>query len=148
MIDPLTAFAAVKGGISAGKQLYSMTKEITAFFDAVDGANQKHQKKKSSIFASANEEAMDTFLAKQKAADAEEQLRDLITNTRGSSADRQLQAIRREIRMERKEDQRLALLRAEEMKENILSGLLIAGFLLACLGSGGAYLWHLGFIKF
>lgn len=148
MIDPLTAFAAVKGGISAGKQLYSMTKEITAFFDAVDGANQKHQKKKSSIFASANEEAMDTFLAKQKAADAEEQLRDLITNTRGISAYRQLQAIRREIRMERKEDQRLALLRAEEMKENILSGLLIAGFLLACLGSGGAYLWHLGFIKF
>tara|TARA_R110002153_G_scaffold243021_1_gene398285 strand:- start:500 stop:946 length:447 start_codon:yes stop_codon:yes gene_type:complete len=148
MIDPLTAFAAVKGGISAGKQLYSMTKEITAFFDAVDGANQKHQKKKSSIFASANEEAMDTFLAKQKAADAEEQLRDLITNTRGISAYRQLQAIRREIRMERKEDQRLALLRAEEMKENILSGLLIAGFLLVCLGSGGAYLWHLGFIKF
>lgn len=148
MIDPLTAFAAVKGGISAGKQLYSMTKEITAFFDAVDGANQKHQKKKSSIFASANEEAMDTFLAKQKAADAEEQLRELITNTRGISAYRQLQAIRREIRMERKEDQRLALLRAEEMKENILSGLLIAGFLLACLGSGGAYLWHLGFIKF
>tara|TARA_B110000046_G_C12884477_1_gene351599 strand:+ start:50 stop:496 length:447 start_codon:yes stop_codon:yes gene_type:complete len=148
MIDPLTAFAAVKGGISAGKQLYSMTKEITAFFDAVDGANQKHQKKKSSIFASANEEAMDTFLAKQKAADAEEQLRDLITNTRGISAYRQLQAIRREIRMERKEDQRLALLRAEEMKENILSGLLIAGFLLICLGSGGAYLWHLGFIKF
>jgi hypothetical protein len=148
MIDPLTAFAAVKGGIAAGKQLYSMTKEITAFFDAVDGANQKHQKKKSSIFASANEEAMDTFLAKQKAADAEEQLRELITNTRGISAYRQLQAIRREIRMERKEDQRLALLRAEEMKENILSGLLIAGFLLVCLGSGGAYLWHLGFIKF
>ena len=148
MIDPLTAFAAVKGGISAGKQLYSMTKEITAFFDAVDGANQKHQKKKSSIFASANEEAMDTFLAKQKAADADEQLRELITNTRGISAYRQLQAIRREIRMERKEDQRLALLRAEEMKENILSGLLIAGFLLICLGSGGAYLWHLGFIKF
>ena len=148
MIDPITAFAAVKGGISAGKQLYSMTKEITAFFDAVDGANQKHQKKKSSIFASANEEAMDTFLAKQKAADAEEQLRELITNTRGISAYRQLQAIRREIRMERKEDQRLALLRAEEMKENILSGLLIAGFLLICLGSGGAYLWHLGFIKF
>ena len=148
MIDPLTAFAAVKGGIAAGKQLYSMTKEITAFFDAVDGANQKHQKKKSSIFASANEEAMDTFLAKQKAADAEEQLRELITNTRGISAYRQLQAIRREIRMERKEDQRLALLRAEEMKENILSGLLIAGFLLICLASGGAYLWYLGFIKF
>jgi len=147
-MDPLTAFAAVKGGISAGKQLYSMTKEITAFFDAVDGANQKHQKKKSSIFASANEEALNTFLDKQKAADAEEQLRELITNTRGISAYKQLQAIRREIRMERKEDQRLALIKAEEMRENVLSALLIIGFLLLCLASGGGYLWHLGFIKF
>ena len=145
-MDPLTAFAAVKGGISAGKQLYSMTKEITAFFDAVDGANQKHQKKKSSIFASANEEALNTFLDKQKAADAEEQLRELITNTRGLSAYKQLQSIRREIRMERKEDQRLALIKAEEMRENVLSALLIIGFLLLCLASGGGYLWHLGFI--
>ena len=29
MIDPLTAFAVVKGGLTAGKQLYSMTKEIS-----------------------------------------------------------------------------------------------------------------------
>ena len=147
-MDPLSALAMVKGGITAGKQIYSMTKELTAFFDAVDGANQKHQKKKSSIFASANEEALNTFLDKQKAADAEEQLRELITNTRGISAYRQLQALRREIRMERKEAQRLAILRAQEMQENVLSGLLIAGFLLLCLASGGGYLWHLGFIKF
>ena len=147
-MDPLSALAMVKGGITAGKQIYSMTKELTAFFDAVDGANHKHQKKKSSIFASANEEALNTFLDKQKAADAEEQLRELITNTRGISAYRQLQALRREIRMERKEAQRLAILRAQEMQENVLSGLLIAGFLLLCLASGGGYLWHLGFIKF
>ena len=147
-MDPLSALAMVKGGITAGKQIYSMTKELTAFFDAVDGANHKHQKKKSSIFASANEEALNTFLDKQKAADAEEQLRELITNTRGISAYRQLQALRREIRMERKEAQRLAILKAQEMQENVLSGLLVAGFLLICLVSGGAYLWHLGFIKF
>ena len=147
-MDPLSALAMVKGGITAGKQIYSMTKELTAFFDAVDGANHKHQKKKSSIFASANEEALNTFLDKQKAADAEEQLRELITNTRGISAYRQLQALRREIRMERKEAQRLAILKAQEMQENVLSALLIIGFLLLCLASGGGYLWHLGFIKF
>ena len=148
MIDPLTAFAVVKGGLAAGKQLYSMTKEISSFFDAVDGANQKHQKKKSSIFASANEEAMDTFMLKQKAADAEEQLKELITNTRGYSAYQELLSIRREIRLERKEAQRLAVMEAEARKEMILSGVLIIGFLLTVLGSGGAYLWHLGFIKF
>ena len=148
MIDPLTAFAVVKGGLAAGKQLYSMTKEISSFFDSIDSANQKHQKKKSSIFASANEEAMDTFMLKQKAADAEEQLKELITNTRGYSAYQELLSIRREIRLERKEAQRLAVLKAEERKEMILSGVLIIGFLLTVLGSGGAYLWHSGFIKF
>ena len=47
MIDPLTAFAAIKGGIAAGKQLHSMTKDIASFFDAVDGAKARHTKKKS-----------------------------------------------------------------------------------------------------
>jgi hypothetical protein len=148
MIDPLTAYAAVKGGISAGKQLYDMTKEISSFFDSVDSANQKHQKKQSSIFASPNEEALDTFLSKQKAADAEAQLRELIMNTRGYGAYQELLAIRREIRLERNETQRLAILKAEELKENILLGLLVLGLSLLVLGSGGAYLWHLGFIDF
>lgn len=147
-MDPLSALALVKGGLTAGKQLYSMTKEITAFFDSVDGANKQHEKKKSSIFASANEEAMDTFMLKQKAADAEEQLKEIITNSRGYSAYQELLSIRREIRLERKEAQRLAVLEAEERKEMILSGILILGFLMTVLGSGGAYLWHLGFIEF
>jgi len=147
-MDPLSALALVKGGLTAGKQLYSMTKEITAFFDSVDGANKQHEKKKSSIFASANEEAMDTFMNKQKAADAEEQLKEIITNSRGYSAYQELLSIRREIRLERKEAQRLAVLEAEERKEMILSGILIIGFLMTVLGSGGAYLWHLGYIEF
>ena len=45
MIDPLTAFAAVKGGIAAGKQIHSMSKEIVGFFDSVDAAKKEHTKK-------------------------------------------------------------------------------------------------------
>ena len=33
-MDPLSALAMLKGGIAAGKQLHSMTKEIGAFFDS------------------------------------------------------------------------------------------------------------------
>ena len=65
MIDPVSigaAFAVVKSGLAAGKQLHSMAKEVGSFFDAVDGAKENHQKKKKSIFASSNEEAMDTFM--------------------------------------------------------------------------------------
>ena len=146
MIDPLTAFAAIKGGIAAGKQLHSMTKDIASFFDAVDGAKAQHTKKKSSIFSSANEEALDTFMKQQQAKDAEEQLKELITNTRGYTAYQELLSLRREIRLERQEEARLALIKAEERKEMILSIILIVSFIFVVLASGGAYMWYLGWI--
>ena len=119
MIDPLTAFAAVKGGIAAGKQLHSMSKEIAGFFDSVDNAKKEHEKKKSSMFASSNEEAMDTWMKKQQAIDAEAQLRELIVNTRGFSAYQDLLKIRRDTLRERKEAERQAALDKQEMQEMI-----------------------------
>ena len=117
MIDPLTAFAAIKGGISAGKQLHSMSKEIAGFFDSVDNAKKTHEKKKNSMFASANEEAMDTFMKKQAAIDAEAQLRELIIATRGYSAYQELLKLRKEIRIERQERARQERKEKEEMQE-------------------------------
>ena len=119
MIDPLTAFAAVKGGIAAGKQLHSMSKEIAGFFDSVDNAKKAHEKKKSSMFASSNEEAMDTWMKKQQAIDAEAQLRELIVNTRGFSAYQDLLKIRRDTIRERKEAERQAAIDKQEMQEMI-----------------------------
>jgi hypothetical protein len=148
MIDPMTAFAILKSGISAGKQLTSMTKDIAAFFDSVDGVKAKHKKKKSSMFASANEEAMDTFMRQQQAMDCEEELRVLITSSRGISQWRNLQNLRREIRVERKEQARLDAIAREEKQQMIISGLVILAFIVSVLGSGGAYLWHLGYLKF
>ena len=46
--------------------------------DSCDEAKKSHEKKKNSLFASANEEALDTFTETPAAIDAEEQLRDLI----------------------------------------------------------------------
>ena len=148
MIDPLTAFAVIKGGITAGKQLHSMTKDIAAFFDSVDGAKAKHNKKKSSFFASANEEALDTFMRQQQAADAEEQLKELITNQRGYSAYQTLLNLRRTIRVERKEEERLATIAAQEKQALILSGIGIFIFLAFIVGSSVGYLWWMGWLKF
>lgn len=117
MIDPITAFGAIKGGIEAGKQLHKMSKEIADFFDSVDNAKKAHAKKRSSAFASANQEAMSTWQAKQDAEDAENDLRELICRTRGYSAYQDLLKIRREINIERKEAKRQAELHKEEMKE-------------------------------
>ena len=105
-MDPISisaAFAAVKGGISAGKSLMNMTKELSSFFDASDAAQADHVKKKNSVFSSANEEALTTFMNKTLAKEAEEELRNYLVNSRGLSAYNELQSIRREIRIERKE---------------------------------------------
>ena len=146
MIDPMTAFALLKSGLSAGKQIASLGKEIAGFFDAVDGAKAQHNKKKSSVFASANEEAMDTFMKQQQAMDCEDELRELITQTRGLSQWKNLLNLRREIRIERKKEARLAEVKAEERKQMILSVLGIFIFVTLVLGSGGMYLWYLGWL--
>jgi len=146
MIDPMTAFALLKSGLSAGKQIASMGKEIAGFFDAVDGAKAQHNKKKSSVFSSANEEAMDTFMKQQQAMDCEDELRELITQTRGLSQWKNLLNLRREIRVERKKEARLAEVKAEERQQMILSVIGIIIFLALVLGSGGMYLWYLGWI--
>lgn len=148
MIDPMTAFALLKSGISAGKQLTSMSKDIAAFFDSVDGAKAKHKKKKSSMFASANEEAMDTFMRQQQAMDCEEELRELITATRGISQWRNLQSIRREIRLERKEQARLDAQAHEEKQQAVMVFVLVVILFGAFAGAACAYLWWLGLIDF
>ena len=140
MIDPFTALAAIKGGISAGKQIHSMSKEIAGFFDSVDTAKKNHQKKKDSPFASANEEALDTFMKRQAAIDAEEQLREMIIATRGFSQWQELLKLRRDIANERREAERKARIEAQERQEAIviimlvIMGILALGALVAMVG--------------
>ena len=73
MIDPFTAFAAVKSAVSAGKELVNVTKQIGEFFDGVDDLRAAHEKKKNSVFSSSDENSMETFVNLQRAKDAEEE---------------------------------------------------------------------------
>ena len=137
MIDPLSALAMVKGGISAGKTIASMSKELAGFFDSVDGAKKAHEKKKQSPFSSSNEEALDTFMKRQQAKQAEEELREFIVNNLGYSAYQELLKLRREIAAERKEAERQAKLEAERMKEN--AEMAFIAVVLFLLLSGGVF---------
>lgn len=140
-MDPFTMLAAIKGGISAGKQIHSMSKEIAGFFDSVDTAKKNHQKKKDSPFTSANEEALDTFMKRQAAIDAEEQLREMIIQTRGFSQWQELLKLRRDIANERREAERKARLEAEERQEMVMTialaimGLLVVGTAVSLAGA-------------
>ena len=138
MIDPLSALALVKGGISAGRTVASMSKELAGFFDSVDGAKKAHEKKKQSPFSSSNEEALDTFMKRQQAKQAEEELREFIVNTLGYSAYQELLKLRREVAAERKEAERQARLEAQRMKDNAeLAFIVVVIFLLVCGGGLG-----------
>ena len=138
MIDPLSALAMVKGGISAGRTLASMSKELAGFFDSVDSAKKAHEKKKQSPFSSSSEEALDTFMKRQQAKQAEEELREFIVNTIGYSAYQELLKLRKEISEERKEAERQARLEAQRMKDNAeLAFIAVVIFLLLCGGALG-----------
>jgi len=138
MVDPLSALAMVKGGISAGRTIASMSKELAGFFDSVDSAKKAHEKKKQSPFSSSSEEALDTFMKRQQAKQAEEELREFIVNNLGYSAYQELLKLRREVAQERKEAERQARLEAQRMKDNAeLAFIAVVIFLLLCGGALG-----------
>ncbi len=138
MIDPLSALAMVKGGISAGRTLASMSRELSGFFDSVDSAKKAHEKKKQSPFSSANEEALETFMKRQQAKEAEQELREFIVNTLGYSAYQELLKLRREVAQERKEAERQARIEAQRIKDNAeLAFIVVVIFLLICGGGLG-----------
>ena len=140
MVDPLTAFAAIKAAVSAGQELVNVTKQIGGFFDGVDDLRNKHNKKKSSAFSGEDENAMETFVALQKAKDAEEELRELIIHLRGYSAWQDLIAIRARVRREKKErEEEQARLKAERFESLVIWGsvglilTLVSGFAIVVL---------------
>lgn len=99
----MAAVAAIKSGVSLGKDISSLGKEVGQLWGAIDEINGAHNKKKKSIFRTVNEEALDTFMAKQKAKDLEDELRQIISFTRGPSAWQELLRLRGQIRKERQE---------------------------------------------
>ena len=47
-MDPISILSSIKLGVSAGKSLASLSKEIGNFFDATDNAKKKLQQKGAS----------------------------------------------------------------------------------------------------
>ena len=92
----------VKGAISAGRSLSSLSKEIGNFFDATDNAKKKLQKKGVSG-KNVNAIAMERFAKLRQAAEAEEELKKFICESLGPSHWQTLLKIRREVLQEKRE---------------------------------------------
>ena len=102
MVDPITVLATVKGAISAGRSLSSLSKEIGNFFDATDAAKKKLQKKGVSG-KNVNAIAMERFSKLRQAAEAEEELKKFICESLGPSHWQTLLKIRREVLQEKRD---------------------------------------------
>ena len=146
MADPFTLLAAIKTGVSAGKTIASLSKEIGQFFDATDQAKKKMSKKRGSSTSSVNSEALDRWAEEQKAAELEQELREWICRTRGISHWHSLLRIRKEVLSEKRELE--ARLRREAIERQEMA-LTIAGILVLLTASAigaVAYLHYMNWI--
>jgi len=146
MPDPFTLLAAIKTGVSAGKTIASLSKEIGQFFDATDQAKKKMSKKRGSSTSSVNATALDRWAEEQKAAELEEELREWICRTRGISHWHSLLRIRKEVLAEKRELEARLKREAIERQEIALTIAGIAVLITASAIGAASYLHYMGWI--
>jgi len=147
MVDPITILSGIKLGLSTGRSVAALSKEIGKFFDATDHAKKTLQKKGISG-KSTNATALDRWAKVRQAAEAEAELQEWITQTYGRSKWLELLRIRKEILLEKREAEAQARREAIERQELAIT---LAGifFLLTASAIGAtAYLHHMGWIDF
>ena len=145
MVDPITILAGIKTGLAAGKTVAGLSKQIGQFFDATDHAKKTLQKKGVSG-KSTNATALDRWAKVRQAAEAEEELKEWITQTYGRSKYLELLKIRREVLAEKREAEAQARREAIERQEMMVT---IAGIVVLLLFSAvgaTAYLHYMGWI--
>ena len=129
-IDPVTAIATasaafnvIKKGFQVGRDLESMSGDLSRWMGAVSDIKKAEEyNKKPPLFkklfnaGSIEEEAMQIFTAKKKAEDMREELRSIISFTRGPSAWDELIRIEADIRKKRQK----AIYDQEERRRKVL----------------------------
>jgi len=143
-MDPLTtaigAFTAIKAGVKAGRDIQDLAGEIGKLWNGIDQVKNNYHKAKNSPFRTAEEEAMEEFVAKKRAEDLEHNLREIVIHTRGMSGWQELLRLRADALKRRKEAKIAAQKKRDELIEAAMwTGLVV--FLLAALGVFGAIAW-------
>ena len=144
-MDPITILSGIKLGLSTGRSVAALSKEIGKFFDATDSAKKTLQKKGVSS-KTTNATALDRWAKVRQAAEAESELQEWITQTYGRSKWLELLRIRKEVLQEKREAEAQA--RREAMARQELA-LTLAGitFLITVSAIGStAYLHHMGWV--
>ncbi len=140
MIDPVTAIAgataafnAIKSGFSVGRDIESMAGDLGRWMNCISDLKKAEEyTKKPPLFkklfqaGSVEEEAMQVFMAKKKAEDMRDQLRQIIVATRGPSAWDELIKTEGDIRKKRQE----MIYAQEERRRQIIEIIAVIGLVL------------------
>ena len=140
------AFNAIKQGFAAGREIESMAGDLSRWMGAVSDIKKADEyNKKPPIFkklfnaGSVEEEAMQIFMAKKKAEDMRNELKQIISFTRGPSAWEELLRTEADIRKKRQQ----AIYDQQERRKQILEWIAITILVLVVGGFifGLIYLW-------
>ena len=139
-----TAFNAIKKGFEVGRDIESMSGDLSRWMGSVSDINKADEYAKKpplfkKLFASGSveEEAMASFMAKKKAEDMRAQLKSIIIMSRGMGAWDELLKTEGDIRKKR---QRMIYEQKERQRQVIEWTAVIIGILLA----GGFLIWLVG----
>ena len=140
------AFNTIKAGFAAGREIESMAGDLSRWMGAVSDIKKADEyNKKPPLFkklfaaGSIEEEAMEVFMAKKKAEDMRNELKQIISFTRGPSAWEELLRTEADIRKKRQQ----AIYDQQERRKQILEWIAI-GVLVLVVGGfifGLIYLW-------
>ena len=132
------AFNAIKKGVAVGQDIENMAGALGKWMGAVsDIKKAEEMNKKPPIFkklfasGSVEEEAMQIFMAKKKAEDMREQLKQIIMLTRGMNAWQELLRTEADVRKRRQK----MIYDQKERQKKLFDGILIGILILICTGA-------------
>ena len=131
------AFNTIKAGFAAGREIESMAGDLSRWMGAVsDIKKAEDYSKKPPLFkklfaaGSVEEEALNAFMAKKKAEDMREELRQIISFTRGPSAWDELIRTEADIRKKRQQ----AIYAQQEYRQKVIEWIMIGVASLIVMG--------------
>ena len=154
MVDPITAvatataaFNTIKSAFAAGRDIEGMAGDLSRWMGAVSDIKKAEEYSKKpplfkKLFASGSveEEAMQAFMAKKKAEDMREELKNIISFTRGPSAWEELLKTEADIRKRRQQ----AIYDQQERRRKIFEIIMVVIAALAMIGFIGFIIYLVG----
>ena len=132
------AFNAIKKGVAVGQDIENMAGALGKWMGAVSDIKKAEELNKNpplfkKLFAagSVEEEAMQIFMAKKKAEDMREQLKQIIMLTRGMNAWQELLRTEADVRKRRQK----MIYDQKERQKKLFDGILIGILILICTGA-------------